>query len=218
MYSVTFSCCISGDSLLNTYPQTDCFCFTPTGIIFVKHPFFCRRSHATPNLHILFWKEFNCANKLTGENLINTTNLARWLVFTPERLAGAGRDLFPWYRVEVIGVLVIPMCGRLDHFPAPPLRSDMLIHRGSSAQTWHHAAFLNFHLLLLLRLFHFHYHDAVCLHASFHIHYQHLLTLHPAKPHTHTHTSSATFTPSETRSAHVPFVFIWENVCHFEAW
>lgn len=57
---------------------------------------------------------FNCANKLTDMNLTNLTNLAcscfpvwsTWLV--------QARLVF-WYRVEVIGALVIPMCSGLNH-------------------------------------------------------------------------------------------------------
>lgn len=75
----------------------------------------CQQLHTTPNLHILCWK-YLIVLQTHEENLTNLINSAHWLVFTLERLAGAGEISFLQSRSDC--VVVIPMCSRLNHFSA----------------------------------------------------------------------------------------------------
>lgn len=94
---------------------------------------FCQWLHATMEIR-------NRANKLTDDNKTNLTNLARWLVFALDHLAGAGE----------IGFLIqsgSDWCACYSHvqraqsFLSLPLSSDVLIHPVLSTQTLRHTAF-----------------------------------------------------------------------------
>ncbi len=98
----------------------------------------------------------------------------------------------------MIGVLVIPMCSRLNHFLASLLSSDVLIHRVPSAQTLQHTASyftcvfspasptFTF-IILILFLF-------PCTQT-------YINTVHLHLPHSNMRASSVTFKPPEATSS-----------------